>query len=67
MDAQVIPVDETGERSRLPESQGVVIVTMASLREAVSAAAVATSIAGQGKYLSLLFECKSVGLVCRHM
>ncbi|CAN7516696.1 GNAT family N-acetyltransferase [Devosia sp. LjRoot16] len=35
MDAQVNPVDEAGERSRLPESQGVVIVKMTSPREAV--------------------------------
>lgn len=35
MDAQVNPTDEGGERLRLPESQGAVIVKMTSPREAV--------------------------------
>ena len=35
MDAQVNPADEAEARSRLPESQGVVIVKMTSPREAV--------------------------------
>ena len=35
MDAQVNPSDEGGERLRLPESQGAVIVKMTSPREAV--------------------------------
>lgn len=34
MDTHVNPVDEAGERSRLPESQAVVIVRMTSPREA---------------------------------